>query len=443
MLGYTSLREAAVWVQTTRPAKVELRYWPLGEAVALGARVPWPLNSGSAPLPQPKRPSRGARTVSTKAEDEHTATFVLDGLEPNTRYGYTLFVDGREVPAAASLSFATQPLWQWRHPPPDFTAMIGSCLYVNEPAYDRPGAPYGSDLAIVRTMAAQKPDLMIWLGDNMYTREVDYFTAGGLRHRYRHDRSRPDLAPLLAAAPQYATWDDHDFGPDNSDGSYALKGESRRLFGLYWPAVRHGLPEVPGVFQKFSWSDVDFFLLDDRYHRKPNRWPAGADRRMLGEGQMRWLKEALVSSSATFKVVALGNQVLNPLSTGEALTLYPVEYQELLDLLRAARVEGVFFLSGDVHHTELMKVKAEGLYPLYDFTSSPLSAGVVAFKADHPQFANPARVPGTFLAEHSFGTLKVEGPPDARRVILRAHDRAGAVKWSHTIERSELGWPKD
>jgi alkaline phosphatase D len=320
--------------------------------------------------------------------------------------------------------------------------MFGSCLYVNDPAYDRPGTPYGSEHDILRAMAAQKPDLMIWLGDNVYTREVDFFTPRGLRYRYWHDRALAELAPLLAATPQYATWDDHDFGPNDSDGSYLLKDDSRQLFALYWPAVAYGLPDVPGVFQKFSWSDVDFFLLDDRYHRKPDGWPSGPDRRMLGEPQMRWLRESLVASAATFKVIALGNQVLNPLSRGEALTLYPVEYQELLDFIRTARVEGVVFVSGDVHRSELLKVQPDGLYPLYDFTSSPLTAGVSPLRPGDREFTNASRVPGTLLGEHSFGTLRVEGSRGHRRLLLRAHDKTGAVKWSHTVERSELGWPE-
>jgi alkaline phosphatase D len=320
--------------------------------------------------------------------------------------------------------------------------MIGSCNYVNDPADDRPGTPYGSEHEILGAMAAQKADLMIWMGDNVYTREVDYLTPRGLRYRYRHDRALPEMQPLLAATRHYATWDDHDYGPNDSDGSFPLKDASLETFALYWPAVRYGAPGLPGVFQRVQWSDVEFFLLDDRYHRKPDRWPPGPDRRMLGEAQMSWLKEALVASDATFKVVVLGNQVLNPMARGEALTLFPVEYKELLGFLRTASVEGVLFVSGDVHHSELLKVHPEGLYPLYDFTSSPMTAGVSALRPDNPEFANPSRVPGTYLAEHSFGTLRVEGPRGRRRITLRAHDKTGAVKWSHTVERSELALPR-
>ena len=69
-------------------------------------------------------------------------------------------------------------------------------------------------------------------------------------------------------------------------------------------------------------------------------------------------------------------------------------------------------------------------------------SGVYTPRPGTPEFDNTARVPGTLLGEHSFGTLHVEGARGARRMVLRAHDKAGAVKWSHTIERAELAFPK-
>jgi len=420
MLAYTDLREAAIWVQTTGEATAELRYAPEGA------------------------PARSRRTpaVRTSAEREFVAVFTLGGLEPGTRYTYELFIEGRPVPRPYPLAFRTQPLWQWRTEPPDFSAMFGSCLYVNETPYDRPGKPYGGDYEILSAMADKRADLMLWLGDNVYTREVDFGTPGGIRRRYWHDRALPELQRLLAVISHYATWDDHDFGPDNSDGSYALKDESLEAFRLYWPAIHYGAPGIPGVFQKVSWADVDFFLLDDRYHRKPDDWPDGPDRRMLGRPQLEWLLESLVSSRATFKIVALGNQVLNPVNRTEALSRYPVELEELLGFIRDQRIGGVLFLSGDLHFSELIRVQPPGLYPLYDFTSSPLTAGVYALRPDDPLSTNPHRVAGTLLTERSFGLLRFQGPRAERRVTLGAYDKTGALKWEHTINRSELSFPR-
>ena len=112
---------------------------------------------------------------------------------------------------------------------------------------------------------------MLWLGDNVYLREVDWWSEEGIAYRYGHNRAEPALQPLLAAVPHYATWDDHDYGPNNSDRSYVLKGAALETFTRYWPAAARGLPGVPGVFTQFQWGDVEFFLLDDRYHRAPER----------------------------------------------------------------------------------------------------------------------------------------------------------------------------
>lgn len=419
MLGYVTLREAAVWIQTSREATVQLRFFP--EAQAQRARLTSP--------------------VRTREDDDFAATFLLTGLEPATRYLYELYLDGQRVERPYALAFTTPPLWQWRTAPPDVTVLFGSCAYINEEPYDRPGVPYGGDYHIFETMAGTRADLMLWLGDNVYTREVDFDTPRGIAARYRHDRALPQLQRLLAAMPHLAIWDDHDFGPNDADRSYQLRGASLAVFARYWPAIRLGLPELPGVFQKFSLTDVDFFLLDDRSYRTPNRAPRDADTTMLGRGQLQWLKDALASSRARFKVVALGNQVLNPLTRHEGLVNFPADYEGLLDFIREARIVGVLFLSGDRHHSELIRLQRKGMYPLYDFTSSPLTSGPHRMREDDPEKNNPHRVSGTLLEERSFGSLSFVGGGEERRVVLRAYAADGTPRWERTIAARELTFP--
>ncbi|MFH1176716.1 MAG: alkaline phosphatase D family protein [Acidobacteriota bacterium] len=420
MLAATELRSTAIWVQTASETAVQLRYFPAG-------------------VPEAARLTPEARTCSS---DELVKAFTLAGLEPGGAYEYELYLDGHLVARPYPLTFTTLPLWQWRTPPPDFAAMFGSCAYINEDAYDRPGRPYGSEYEIFAAMAAARPDLMLWLGDNLYYREADLFSASGLAHRYRHDRALPELQPFLAATAHLAIWDDHDFGPNDSDGSYGLKDASLALFKLYWPAATRGLPGVPGVFHKVTWGDVDFFLLDDRYHRKPNGWPQRADKTMLGRAQLEWLKESLVSSHAAFKVIALGNQVLNPLSEYETMAHYAAEQKELVDWIVGQRIDGVVFISGDRHHSELIRLQPAGAYPLYDFTSSSLTAGVHEMKEGHPELANPHRVAGTLVMAHSFGMLRFSGAARQRVLTMQACDRSGKVLWEHQIRQDEVSFPK-
>ena len=63
-----------------------------------------------------------------------------------------------------------------------------------------------------------------------------------------------------------------------------------------------------GITGLFQWSDVDFFLMDNRYHRTSNN-NFTVDRQILGKDQIDWLINALTFSQATFKFIAMGGQV--------------------------------------------------------------------------------------------------------------------------------------
>lgn len=419
MLGWVALRSAAVWVQTERPARVQLRVVPAGRP--------------EAAFLLPER-------ASAEAED-CALTLVVDGLEPGTRYEYELYLDGKRVARPWPLAFGTPPLWQYRTPPPDVTFLAGSCAYVKEAPYDRPNSPYGDSTAIYRTMAGEQADAMLWLGDNVYLREVDYDSPRGIFARYRHDRALADLQPLLAAMQHVATWDDHDYGPNDSDRTYALKDVALTAFRRYWPAPATGLPDVPGVFQRRSFGDVDLFMLDDRYYRDPNGWPAGPDKTYLGRAQLEWLKGALVSSRATWKLIAGGGQFLNPGSRYETLARYPQEQAALLDWIGSRRVEGVVFLSGDRHHSELLKLDRPGGYPLHELTSSPLSSGVHEIHQDNPEFQNNLRVPDTLVMQRNYSVLRFTGPPEERLLTIEVKSESGDQLWERRIERKSLVFP--
>ena len=426
MLGPAGFRDVVLWVQTDRPGAVVVDYRPVAQDTS-GAYVP-------------AAPGR----VAVLAGPDGVATIVVADLEPGTRYAYTLTVDGQAVERPYELAFETQPLWQHRTDPPAFTLAVGSCAYVNDPPYDRPGTPYGGDYQIFDHIAALDPDAMLWLGDNTYLREVDWESPDGIAYRYAHTRALPEMQRLLATAPNYATWDDHDYGPNDADRSYVLKSATLATFRHFWPNATAGLPGVPGVFTQFRWGDVDVFLLDDRYHRAPNDAPADPDKPMLGEAQLQWVIDALTTSNAPFKLVAVGGQVLPPEPAPGSetyVTVAPDERRRLLDEIARRRIEGVVFLSGDRHFTELMRMERPGTYPLYEFTSSPLTAGASSSRYAQP---NPYTVDGTFVqGVRNFGTVTVEGPRAARVMTLRTYDATGALRWEHAIPAAELRAPAE
>lgn len=429
MVGYGTMTEVMLWVQTTKPATVQYRYWNTAE---------------------PKK-IHSSTVTTTAGEAPYIAKTIISGLKPGMKFTYELLLDGKPVKRTYPLRFQTQPLWQWRTDPPAFTVAFGSCTFVNEPEVDRPGKPYGSDFEIFTAIAAKQPDLFIWGGDNTYLREVDWDSRSGIIHRHSHTRALPEMQPLLGGTHNIAVWDDHDFGPNDADRTYALKKESLEIYKQFWANRSYGTDGTEGTFSRFVWNDVEFFLLDDRYHRSPNGAARNEKKTMFGKEQLQWLKDALTNSAGnrdvSFRIIVNGNQILNTNGAfAEMLTQFPSDYDELLGHIRSQKIPGILFLSGDRHMTELIALKDSSFYTLYDFTSSALTSGLSSLKDRNgewtPEYTNPLRVEGTLVNDkHNFGMLTVSGKRRERVLTMECYDLTGALRWSRAVPASSLRVP--
>lgn len=76
-------------------------------------------------------------------------------------------------------------------------------------------------------IVAAKPDLFLFLGDNIYGDSKDIQV---LRSKYAQLAAKPGYQRLKATCPILATWDDHDYGADDAGAEYPLKVESQKLF---------------------------------------------------------------------------------------------------------------------------------------------------------------------------------------------------------------------
>ena len=239
MVGYSTKMEVALWIQTTTQSDVKFAYWDIDN---------------------PNQVFETDNFITDKISS-FTATLVADKVKPGTVYQYQPIIDGIKINFGYDLKFQTQKHWEYRTNPPDFTFAFGSCAYTNEIEKDRPGKSYGGDYFIYSSILEQNPDFMLWLGDNVYFREPDD-SRTGVYHRYTHDRSLKELQPLLGSVHHYAIWDDHDYGPNNSDRSFIYKDITLQAFKDFWANPSYGIGNNQGITTQFRWSDVDFFLLD-------------------------------------------------------------------------------------------------------------------------------------------------------------------------------------
>ncbi len=293
---------------------------------------------------------------------------------------------------------------------------------------------YGADYGIFDVIANKKPDLMLWLGDNTYLREADWFTRTGILHRFTHTRSLPEMQKLLATTHNYAIWDDHDFGPNNSNRSFIHKDKTLEAFQLFWGNPTYGVNGQKGITTQFQFHDIDYFLLDNRYFRAPNNRKSG-ERTILGKDQLEWLIDALASSYAPFKMVAVGGQFLNTVDDFETFAMYPEERNYILQRLKEENIKGVIFLTGDRHHSELSKYTAGNGWTCYDLTVSPLTAGFSTFGEKE---ANKLREKGTLVSQRNFGTIEFYGKRTERALKITLFDNKGGELWNREIKASEF-----
>jgi len=416
LVGYSTHFEVGIWIQTTKPTQIRIKYWLESDP----GKLQW------------------SSTHETGQND--IAKIRLADLNPGQTYRFSVHLGEAGEDGLKSkwpLRFQTQALWRRfkDRVPPDFVVALGSCAHTTDIEYD-PKPYYSGGYEIYEAIRKQSPDMMLWLGDNVYFRASDWSSAGGMARRYRRSRKLPQLQALLGSSHHYAIWDDHDYGPNDSNRSFVHKQASLDAFKQHWFNPSYGLPGIPGVFTQFTWNDVDFFLLDNRYYRSASNAPRNEEKTQFGQAQLRWLADALAASRAPFKIVAAGGQFLSPFDRYEGSAQFPHEQRQLLDMLIRRDVDGVVFVSGDRHHTELVKVHPKGFYPLYDFTASPLTSRGAAADGE---WDSPVRIPGTLVTKkRNFGLLRVSGAAGTRSLTFESRDSKGQLLWSHSIKATTL-----
>ncbi|WP_375559909.1 alkaline phosphatase D family protein [Bernardetia sp. OM2101] len=421
MVGYSEMSEIGLWIQTKKSAKVQIAYRPKLE-IATEKSI------SDAPF-------QFTEPIQTNSLTAFVAKPVLRNLEHSTKYEYKVFIDNKEIPFEYDLKCQTQLLWQYRTDPPKIKFAFGSCVYVNEPKDDRLGKGYGSEYEIFTSLYKENVDFMVWGGDNTYLREPDFGSRSGILHRYTHTRSLPEMQPLLANVHNYATWDDHDFGPNDSDYTFWNKDITAEVFQLFWHSLNTSIIEgANNVVSTFVWGDAQFFMLDNRTFRQAQDYEA-ENKNYFGEAQVQWLIESLVSSKAPFKFVVAGGQILNESAIFENYATYKEERQKVLDAIKKQNISGVIFLTGDRHHSVITKMERENDYPLYDFTSSSLTAGSSTPKTDE----NPTAIKDSFIVgKHNYAVIEIEGKRKERVLTITYKDKDGKDLYSLTIKEDEL-----
>ena len=355
-----------------------------------------------------------------------TGALDVTGLEPGRQYRYRLhFGNGR---ATGWYTFRTAPLADSDAP---VHFVVGADIS-NDPRYG--AAHYGpgeSKPGILDRMSATGADFFVSLGDWPYTdiaiRDTE---VAEYRSSHRVARLETKVTRLLKAMPVYAIYNDHELR-DNWDETFRIEEPERFRAGLavwdeFFPLRGAAAdPLTRRRYRTVQWGKhVQLSILDTRRYRSPYRAVDGPDKSMLGAEQKRWLRRALRSSRASFKIV-LTSVPLAFGTTKDHWSAYAVERDALLDYVRDRRIRGVVFITADQHWF------AAHHHPggIREFQVGPLAAFVRTPGPEQPEQV-VVRAP-----VRNYGEIIVT-PGPIPRLVFTARDRDGTLIYAEVVEPS-------
>jgi alkaline phosphatase D len=213
-----------------------------------------------------------------------------------------------------------------------------------------------SSQPVWKDLLLQAPDLFIWGGDNVYadTKNIDE-----IKKAYRLQNEVEDYKFFKALTPIIGTWDDHDFGDNNTDGNYPIKNLSltAALDFLEEPifSIRR-LQE--GIYTSYEFGEpgkkIKIILLDNRYFMNLDK-----EAPLLGKVQWAWLEEEIKNSSASLHLIVSGLSVLSPQNpSSEEWGDFKQERERLKRILQSRTIP-YLYLTGDKHFSSIFKKNGE------------------------------------------------------------------------------------
>jgi alkaline phosphatase D len=269
------------------------------------------------------------------ATDEAFANVIATGTETAIPgEGHSVHAEPRGLPAGAELFYRFRangfisPVGRTRTAPAAGTApasvkfAMASCQHFEEGWYHAH-----------RFIAADEPDLVLFLGDYMYEKQsglgtkvrgyVDFDEVDALdeyRLRYAQTKLDPGLKAAHAVAPWLVVFDDHELANNwwgNGTGWPATRKQAS--FQAYWenmplPKAMKPVSSAIPLYRRVPWGTLArFHMMDTRQYR----WQQAAnnncteirrtDRTLTGAAQEQWLLDGLAAGGSRWDL--MGQQV--------------------------------------------------------------------------------------------------------------------------------------
>jgi alkaline phosphatase D len=362
--------------------------------------------------------------------------------------------------------------------------------------------PERGGMTIYETMRGGQPDLFLHVGDTIYadgplTDEVKLAdgsvwknvvtqekskvaeTLDEFRGAYRYNLMDENVRRFNAEVPQIWQWDDHEV-MNNWSGAKDISADKRytekrvplliaraaRAFHEYAP-LRPSSEETERVYRHIPYGPLlDVFVIDMRSYRGPNSYNRQSELNdesvYFGAAQIQWLKQGLLRSRATWKVIASdmpigllvgdgkdgqGRDKFEAVANGDGPPLgRELEFANLFSFMKHAGIRNTIWLTADTHYTaahyyDPAKAQFTDFDPFWEFMSGPLNAGTFGpSKTDNtfgiqvvwqkaPDAGQTNLPPSAGL--QFFGELKIDAKTGVMTAFLK--DLTGATLWQKTL----------
>ena len=228
-----------------------------------------------------------------------------------------------------------------------------------------------------KSLMRQNPTAIFYIGDTAYAdlflsakkvlTKVKLLKPDLLTSQHIATRRQLGLFKSKKLTPIFASWDDHDYGQNNGDGSYPHKKMARTLFRKLFPLGESSLG--PGNSFAFSGWNTTFIFTDNRTFRNLDKTYG-----LWGFLQQNWVVSQIKSSKNPVWLID-GGQFFGAYHPFESFEKgFPKNFKSFLDQVKnvSSSKNPVTFFSGDRHVTELMKISSDVLgYSTWEITSSP------------------------------------------------------------------------
>jgi alkaline phosphatase D len=295
-------------------------------------------------------------------------------------------------------------------------------------------------------------------------------TLDEFRGNHRYNLLDENFRRFNAEVPMLAQWDDHEvrnnWYPSQilDDDKYTVKSvdllaaRARRAFLDYMP-LRFNPDDPERIYRAYNYGPLlDVLMLDERSYRgvnSPNRQTTLNDEAaFLGSAQLQWIKQRLLVSKATWKVMASdmplglivrdGKENFEAVANGSGPALgRELEIADLLRFIKRNRIKNVIWVTTDVHYAtahyyDPAQAQFTDFNPFWEFIAGPLNAGTFGPGQLDNTFGPQVKfigIPQGMKANRSpkdgfqfFGAVKLDGKTEAMTVSL--HDIAGKQLYS-------------